>query len=204
MNITPSASVTQMSNGELLGLLVGDSASLDLAHQPLADLFCLHPQPPAVREAITTHPVSLILEAAKELIYRAMHETVRQTPLLSTPELVRNYLKLKLADRQHEVFCVLALDNRHQLIADIEMFRGTLTQTSVYPREIVKVALENNAASVIFAHNHPSGAIEPSQADILLTQTLKKSLALVDVRVVDHFIIAGNEQPLSMAERGLV
>ena len=105
--------------------------------------------------------------------------------------------------REHEIFAVLFLDARHQLLAMEEMFRGTLTQTSVYPREVVKRALERNAAAVMLAHNHPSGVAEPSRADEFLTQTLKTALALVDVRVLDHVIVAAG-QSVSMAERGLM
>ena len=108
-----------------------------------------------------------------------------------------------LGARQHEVFVCIWLDAQHRVIRFEEPFRGTLTQTSVYPREIVKSALEANAAAVIFAHNHPSGVAQPSQADELLTRSLKEALALVDIKVLDHFIIAGN-QAISFAERGLV
>src|SRR6266480_4700548 len=110
---------------------------------------------------------------------------------------------LELACRSHEVFVCIWLDAQHRVISFEEPFRGTLTQTSVYPREIVKAALAANAAAVIFAHNHPSGAAQPSQADELLTRSLKEALALVDVKVLDHFIVAGN-QALSFAERGLL
>jgi DNA repair protein RadC len=103
----------------------------------------------------------------------------------------------------HEIFVVLFLDSQHRLIAADEMFRGTLAQTSVYPREIVKAALDRNAAAVIFAHNHPSGVAEPSRADELLTQALKQALALVDIRTLDHFVVAGN-RVVSFAERGLL
>ena len=122
---------------------------------------------------------------------------------LNSPIAVRDYLRLTLADKGHEVFCVAFLDAQHRVIAFEEMFRGTLTQTSVYPREVVKHALAHNAAAVIFAHNHPSGVAEPSQGDQVLTRSLKGALALVDVQVLDHFIIAGGES-LSFAERGLL
>jgi len=122
---------------------------------------------------------------------------------LNSPTLVRDYLQLTLADKEHEVFVCVFLDAQHRVIALEEMFRGTLTQTSVYPREVVKRALHHNCASVIFAHNHPSGVAEPSRADEALTVALKQALALVDVKVLDHFIVAGN-QTLSFAERGLL
>ena len=112
-------------------------------------------------------------------------------------------LRLAIAGREHEVFVCLWLDAQHRVIASEELFRGTLTQTSVYPREVVKAGLRDNAAAVIFAHNHPSGAAQPSRADELLTRNLKDALALVDVKVLDHFIVAGR-QTLSFAERGLL
>jgi DNA repair protein RadC len=124
--------------------------------------------------------------------------------VLSSPQQVRDYLRLRLGSLAHEVFMALLLDAQNRLIEAAEMFRGTLTQTSVYPREIVKTALAHNAAAVIFAHNHPSGVAEPSRADELLTRQLKQALELVDVRVLDHFIVAGNGPPLSFAERGLL
>ena len=122
----------------------------------------------------------------------------------SAPGKVRDWLRLKLAARQHEVFMALWLDAQNRLIKADELFSGTLTQTSVYPREVVKAALANNAAAVILAHNHPSGVAEPSQADEMLTRNLKAALALVDVKLLDHFIVAGNGTPLSFAERGLL
>ena len=122
---------------------------------------------------------------------------------LTRPQAVRDYLCLRLADRECEVFMVLFLDAQHRLIAAEEMFRGTLTQTSVYPREVVKAALGHNAAAVIFAHNHPSGVPEPSRADELLTQSLKQALALVDCRTLDHFVVGGSKT-VSFAERGLL
>lgn len=122
---------------------------------------------------------------------------------LNSPRTVRDYLRLTLADKGHEVFCVAFLDAQHRVIAFEEMFRGTLTQTSVYPREVVKRALAHNAGAVIFAHNHPSGEAQPSKADELLTRNLKGALALVDVQVLDHFVIAGAEV-MSFAERGLL
>jgi DNA repair protein RadC len=128
---------------------------------------------------------------------------IRVTDTLAAPSAVRNYLRLLLADREHEVFVVVLLDAQHRVLAAEELFRGTLTQTSVYPREVVKAALAANAASAIFAHNHPSGCSEPSRADELLTQTLKSALALVDVKVIDHFVVAGAEA-ISFAERGLL
>jgi len=128
---------------------------------------------------------------------------LREENMLNSPSSVRQYLTLRMAQLEHEVFMVLFLDSQNRAIAIEEMFRGTLTQASVYPREIVKRALQLNACSVIFAHNHPSGVAEPSYADENLTQNLKKALALVDVQVLDHFIVAG-AKTLSFAERGLL
>lgn len=128
---------------------------------------------------------------------------MRETPALASPSAVRDYLRLLLHDRGHEVFVCVFLDAQHRVLASVELFRGTLTQTSVYPREVVKEALAHNAAAVICAHNHPSGVAEPSRADELLTQTLKQALALIDTRVLDHFVVAGN-QLVSFAERGLL
>ena len=128
---------------------------------------------------------------------------MRSAPALASPDTVRDYLRLLLHDRAHEVFVCVFLDAQHRVIASEELFRGTLAQTSVYPREVVKEALAHNAAAVIFAHNHPSSVAEPSRADELLTQALKQALALVDVKVLDHFVIAGSGS-VSFAERGLL
>ncbi|HEY5898945.1 MAG TPA: DNA repair protein RadC [Burkholderiales bacterium] len=143
------------------------------------------------------------LEAAIELARRSVGEELRSRPALSSPTAVRDYLRLLLASREHEVFVCLWLDAQHKVLSVEEAFRGTLTQTSVYPREIVKAALRANAAAVIFAHNHPSGVAQPSQADELLTRNLKEALALIEVRLLDHFIVAGS-QAISFAERGLL
>ena len=123
---------------------------------------------------------------------------------LDSPQKVRDLLRLRFGSLPHEVFGVVLLDSQHRVLEVVELFRGTLAQTSVYPREVVKLCLEANSAAVILVHNHPSGSLEPSQADIALTETLKKALALVDVRVLDHFIVAGTASPLSFAERGLI
>lgn len=144
------------------------------------------------------------LQAVLEMARRALGETLRARDLLGSPAAVRDWLRLQLAGLPHEVFMLVLLDAQNRLIHAEELFRGTLTQTSVYPREVVKLALAHNAAAVILAHNHPSGAAEPSRADELLTRALKDALALVDIRVLDHFIVAGNAAPLSFAERGLL
>ena len=143
------------------------------------------------------------LKAGVEITRRLLVEEARSGSVLTSPEAVRDYLRLSLNELPHEAFVVLFLDSQHRLIAADEMFRGTLAQTSVYPREIVKAALAHNAAAVIFAHNHPSGVAEPSRADELLTQALKQALALVDIRTLDHFVVAGN-RVVSFAERGLL
>ncbi|MEW5880882.1 MAG: DNA repair protein RadC [Pseudomonadota bacterium] len=143
------------------------------------------------------------LQAVLELARRALREDVKREALLNSPHKVRDYLRLTLAHLQHEVFVALFLDAQNRLIAHDELFRGTLTQTSVYPREVVKQALRHNAGAVIFAHNHPSGVAEPSRADELLTRTLKTALELVDVRVLDHIVVAGSTST-SFAERGLL
>jgi DNA repair protein RadC len=143
------------------------------------------------------------LVAVLELARRALAQQLTQKPLFNTPQAVRDYLQLQLGGLHHEVFAVLFLDSQHRLIALEEMFRGTLTQTSVYPREVVKHALTLNASSVVLAHNHPSGTAQPSRADEALTHTLKAALALVDVRVLDHFVVTAS-QAVSMAELGLV
>ena len=138
-----------------------------------------------------------------EIVKRALRENVARGDALSSPEAVRDYLRLALASRPVEVFIGLFLDTQHRLIAADELFHGTLAQTSVFPREVVKAALGYNAAAVIFAHNHPSGVAEPSRADELLTQSLKQALSLVDIRTLDHFVVAGTTV-LSFAERGLI
>jgi len=122
---------------------------------------------------------------------------------LNSPSMVRDYLQLTLTGKEHEVFACVFIDAQNRVIAVEELFRGTLTQTSVYPREVVKSALHHNCAAVILAHNHPSGVAEPSHADQCLTTSLKQALAMVDVKVLDHFIIAGGSA-LSFAERGLI
>ncbi|MEE9331606.1 MAG: DNA repair protein RadC [Methylophilaceae bacterium] len=143
------------------------------------------------------------MQAVFEMSRRALSEQMQEKDVLSSPEQVREYLILKLANQSREVFLVLFLDAQNRLIGTEEMFIGTLTETSVYPREVVKRALYFNAASVMFAHNHPSGVAKQSKADEMITQALKKALALVDVKVLDHFIVAGNET-LSFAEIGLL
>jgi DNA repair protein RadC len=143
------------------------------------------------------------LQAVVEMARRALAEQIRDRDAMSSPQAVREYLRLSLGARPHEVFVAMFLDAQNRLLGCEELFRGTLTQTSVYPREVVKTALRYNAAGVIFAHNHPSGVAEPSRADELLTQTLKQALSLVEIKTLDHFIVAGSKT-ISFAERGLL
>jgi len=201
-----------LSDAELLALLLRSGIPgknvLQLA-QELVDRFggvagLLHTPAEALKTVKGLGPAKRAeLVAVLELSRRALAQQLTQKPLFNTPQTVRDYLQLQLGGLQHEVFAVLFLDSQHRLIALEEMFRGTLTQTSVYPREVVKQALTLNASSVVLAHNHPSGTAQPSRADEALTHTLKAALALVDVRVLDHFVVTAS-QAVSMAELGLV
>ena len=165
-----------------------------LLHASAADLERIKGLGPAKRAELV---------AVLELARRALAQQLREREVFDSPQAVKHYLQLHLAAKGHEVFAVLFLDSQHRLLAMEELFRGTLTQTSVYPREVVLRALHHQAAAVVLAHNHPSGSVQPSRADEALTQTLKAALALVDVRVLDHVIVAPG-QALSMAEKGLV
>jgi DNA repair protein RadC len=204
--------VTHATDVELLTVILGNRKTatklLAKAHFSLfallhsiphenGDLFCAEGS-----SAYAGDPL-MKLQAARELAARAIAEQLSQRDALTSPSAVRDFLKLRLGGLPHEVFVVILLDAQNRVLAVDEMFRGTLTQTSVYPREVVKVALRTNAAAVIFAHNHPSGVAEPSRADEALTQSLKQALSLVDVKVLDHFIVAGTST-LSFAERGLL
>jgi DNA repair protein RadC len=196
--------IQHCSTPDLLSVLVGKRMASNLAKIPLSVLFELCASRQIVSEKLTPYAVNPIISAAKELITRALEEEISLNPIhFSDPKAVKNYLRLTLGGRQQEVFMVLFLDSQNRLLASEELFHGTLTQTSVYPREVVKRALSNNAASVMLAHNHPSGLSEPSQADRLLTTALKQALALIDVRVLDHIVI-GEHEALSFAERGLI
>ena len=183
-----------LSDMDLLGKLIGIRESRQLYSGSLQSIFSAAPEEGEPQEKCCV---------ARELVKRWLSEELRQKCLLSAPSSVREYLKVCFANQEHESFLVLYLDSQNRLIRSEELFRGTLTQTSVYPREVVKGALRNNAASVMFAHNHPSGVAEPSRSDEILTQALKAALALVDVKALDHFIIAGSDS-LSFAERGLL
>jgi DNA repair protein RadC len=140
-----------------------------------------------------------ILKAARSIMSRK----VRRGTSMSSPKLVKDFLSTKLGTLEHETFCVLLLDKRHRLIEYVELFRGTIDGASVHPREVVKLALAKNAAALLLAHPHPSGVAEASQADELITQRLKDALSLVDIRVLDHLIIAGGDV-ISMAEQGRI
>jgi DNA repair protein RadC len=203
---------TSLSDAELLAIflrvgVVGKSA-VDLARDLLTQFGNLNGIFAASEvELSQVHGIGaskyVQLQAIFEMSRRALSEELQQRDVFQSPQHVRDYLILRLGVLTREVFLVMFLDAQNRLTATEEMFSGTLTQTSVYPREVVKRAMQHNAASVIFAHNHPSGIAQQSSADELLTGQLKQALALVDVRVLDHFIIAGN-QSLSFAERGLL
>jgi DNA repair protein RadC len=144
----------------------------------------------------------LIHQACEVLEQRLRYRSSRGDKVLESPDAMRALLRLRLAEREHEVFVALFLDNRHRLIAYEEMFRGTVDGASVHPREVVKAALKHNAVAVVFAHNHPSGVAEPSESDKRITSRLREALALIDVRVLDHFVVG--DAMTSFAEQGLL
>ncbi|MDP3822555.1 MAG: DNA repair protein RadC [Burkholderiales bacterium] len=201
-----------LADAELIALLLRTGMKgvsvLQLAQQ-LLDQFgglqgLLHAEPNELKRVKGLGPAKRAeLAAVIELARRALTRELNQRPVFDAPGKVKTYLQLQLGALGHEVFAVLFLDAQTRLIKLEEMFRGTLTQAAVYPREVVKRALDLQASAVIFAHNHPSGAAEPSRADELLTQTLKSALALVDIRVLDHLVVGHNEV-ISFAERGLL
>ena len=181
-----------LSDRELLGKLIGERATTKLYQGSLQPLFS--------GDHRKQHQKCSV---ARELIKRWLHEEIKRECVLTAPAAVRDYLRIHFAGQEYESFVALWLDAQNRLIASEELFRGTLTQTCVYPREVVKAALRQNAGAVIFSHNHPSGIAEPSRADELLTSNLKQALALVDVRVLDHFVVAG-AATISFSERGLL
>jgi len=201
-----------LSDAELLAVVLGSgtggASALDIARQLLMQFGSL-------RRLLTADQGTLLdqrglgparyatLLAALELARRHYREALRAGPALNAPAATRQFLTAQLRDRSYEVFCCLHLDNRHRLIHFEEVFRGTIDGASVHPREIVRQALHYNAAALIFAHNHPSGVAEASQADELITRRLRDALALVDIRVLDHLIV-GDNNCLSFAERGLL
>jgi len=201
-----------LSDAELIALIlhtgVRGKSAIDLAHDVLTHAGglarLLDCDPAHLQQVPGLGPAKAAqLVAVTCIVQRALCERMSSRDHLSSPGAVRDYLRLSLAGRDREVFMVLYLDAQNRVIATEELFSGTLTQTSVFPREVVRHALLHNAAAAIFAHNHPSGIAEPSRADELLTQTLRQALALVDVKVLDHFIVGG-EGALSFAERGLL
>lgn len=201
-----------LTDAELIAVVLGagraGASALDVArdllarHRGLSGLFGESLETLADVEGVGPAKAAK-LKAGIELSRRLLREEVTQRDALTSPDAVRDFLRLSIASLPHEAFVVLFLDSQHRLLAADELFRGTLAQTSVYPREVVKAALARNAAAVIFAHNHPSGVAEPSRADELLTQALKQALALVDIRTLDHFVVAGH-RVVSFAERGLL
>lgn len=201
-----------LSDAELLAIFlrvgVTGKSAVDLARDLLAKFDSLNGIFSASRVALTAvHGMGdskyVQVQAIFEMARRALREEMRQRDAMTSPQAVRDYLCLKLGGLSREVFVVLFMDAQNRVLGQEELFAGTLTQTSVYPREVVKRALHYNAAAVILAHNHPSGVAEPSRADEQLTSALRQALGLVDVRVLDHFVIAGNIA-VSFAERGLL
>lgn len=193
-NTQSAASYSTLSDTALLEKLIGVSEVRKHYRGSLTSLF-------VTSQSDEVQPAKCLM--ARELVKRWLDEELKRGCVLNSPEVVRDCLRIHFAGQEHESFVAMFLDSQHRLITTHELFRGTLTQTSVYPREVVKAALKVNAAAVLFAHNHPSGVAEPSQADQQLTTALKNALGLVDVRVLDHFIVAGSSV-LSFAERGLL
>ncbi|MCH9639651.1 MAG: DNA repair protein RadC [Betaproteobacteria bacterium] len=201
-----------LSETELLAIFlrtgVSGRSAVDLARELIQHFGSLTSLFTANQEALCQLPGIGIakytqLQAVLEMSRRALGETLKSGNVLNSPKLVRDFLRLSLANKQHEVFIGIFLDAKNHTISTEELFSGTLTQASVYPREVIKRALHHNAAAIIFAHNHPSGNTSPSHADKELTQTLKQALTLIDVKVLDHFIIA-NGSILSFAEHNLI
>ena len=198
--------VEAMSDVDLLRMLVGNRTAVRILRDAGGSLWNLLNEGPGILDPQMYDPqpkAATMLKVAKELVRRSLLEVLRQRDVLSSPASVRDFLRITLAGRDYEVFMVLFLDAQNRVIESEEMFRGTLNQTSVYPREVVKRSLAHNAAAIICSHNHVSQVEEPSHADESLTQLLKSALALVDVRVLDHFVVAGNAV-MSFAERGLL
>jgi DNA repair protein RadC len=199
-----------LSDAELLAIFlrtgVSGKSAVDLARHLLNQFgslrVLLEADLAAFSEQLGLGPAKYAqLQAVLEMARRHLAERMRKKPALENPQVVRDYLKAMLRHEPHEVFGCLFLDSKHQVLNFEALFRGSIDNTSVHPREVVKRALANNAAAVILCHNHPSGNTDPSQADRLLTKRLQKALELIDVRVLDHFIV-GDGEPLSMAECG--
>ena len=201
-----------LSDAELLAILlrvgIAGKSAVDLARELLNEFGGIHALLSASPKEVAKikglgQAKALQFQAALHLGKRALAEQLKIKPALGTSLLVQNYLRLLFSGETSEVFMAVFMDAQNQLIASVPLFRGTLTQTSVYPREVVKAALNYNAAALILAHNHPSGLPTSSAADIALTKMLKAALALIDVKVHDHFIVV-EDQAVSMAEQGLV
>jgi len=202
----------RLTDAELLAILFGHTVRgddpLDVAGKLLRDAGSLRRLICTDRSTATASPGMglkrhALLQAALEISRRHYQQELAAGVALESPAATRNFLTAQLRDRPYEMFCVLFLDNRHRLIAFDEMFRGTIDGASVHPREVVRQALQRNAAAVILAHNHPSGVTEPSQADELITLRLRDALGLVDIRVLDHLIV-GDTRVVSLAERGVI
>ena len=196
-----SRNIEGMSDAQLLGLVVGSAVADRYLEESGGSLASLLDE--SAGTGVTGHWLQSRVKAAAEVMRRSLLQTLGTRDALTEPNRVREYLFLTLSGRAREVFVVIFMDAQNRVIASEELFQGTLTQTSVYPREVVRRVLALNAASVIFAHNHPSGVAEPSHADQALTKALKSALALVDVAVLDHFVVAG-AGAVSFAERGLL
>jgi DNA repair protein RadC len=208
LNLGPQA----LSEAELLAILIRSGnrglSALDVARELLTRFGSLRGLLTAHRDQACASPGLgsaryAILQAALELTRRHYQQLMMQGSALANPRATREFLRMRLRDLPHEVFCCVYLDNRHRVIGFEELFRGTIDGASVHPREVVKQALSRNAAAVILCHNHPSGTAEPSQADELITRRLKEALGLVDIRVLDHLVV-GDGVCESFAERGLL
>lgn len=201
-----------LSDAELLAILINTgtqgNTALELARSAIAQFGGVQALLFASKSQVTKMPglglaKFALLQACTELFKRSMAEKLRQQISFTSADSASDYLRAQLAQQKREVFAMLMLDSQHQLIAYREMFKGTINSAAVYPRELVKQAMDDNAAAVILAHNHPSGVAEPSQADIQITQRIKQAFALVDVAVLDHFVI-GHSNAVSFAQRGLL
>ncbi len=206
-----SQGADRLSNAELLAILIGSGtknySAMESAHGLLTQFGSLRAITQADHKALCAcrgvgDARFALLQAALEIMRRSLLETIKENDVLSNPGVARNYLKLKMRNYEHEVFACMFLDNQHRVLSFEELFRGTIDGASVHPREVVKRALHYNAAAVIFVHNHPSGSHEPSKADENITKELKRSLELIDVRVLDHFVVG--EKVTSFAERRLL
>ncbi len=201
----------RLSDAELLAIFlrigIQGKSAVDLARELLADFGSLRALLTCDRTTFCTRKglgdaKYAQLQAVLEMARRHLAESLSREDALTSPEAARQYLQAQLRDREQEVFACLMLDNRHRVIAFRELFQGSIDGASVYPREVVKQALADNAAAVILAHNHPSGVAEPSQADIAITRRLKEALALVDIRVLDHLVVG--DEVVCFSERGLI